>query len=205
MKFDLSEAMDVLERTPVVLRAMLSGLSNGWIHGNYGADTFSPFDVVGHLITGEKTDWMARTRLILEHGSSRPFTKYDRYAQFEESSGKALSQLLDEFERLRKTNLSALRELHLTPQDLARRGMHPALGEVTLEQLLATWVAHDLNHVAQIAKAMATQYEQAVGPWREYLGILKSPVTPMDAAGAARRRAALPAQEREVRPTTFPG
>lgn len=188
MKFELHEAIEVLERTPAVLKSMLTGLSYRWIHGTYGPDTFSPFDVVGHLITGEKTDWMTRTRLILEFGPSRAFSKYDRYAQFEESAGKSLAQLLDEFERLRRGNLAALRDLHLTPEDLARRGVHSALGEVTLEQLLATWVTHDLNHIAQIAKAMATQYEQAVGPWREYLGILKSPVTRMDADGAARRQ-----------------
>ena len=193
MKFDLDQAIEVLERTPTVLRAMLMGLSDGWIHGNYGADTFSPFDVVGHLITGEKTDWMIRARLILEKGPSQPFAKYDRYAQFEESRGKSLTQLLDEFERTRKANVAALRNLRLTPRELATRGMHSALGEVTLEQLLAAWVAHDLNHLAQTAKAMATQYEEAVGPWRQYLGILRSPVTRMDADGAARRRAALSA------------
>ena len=190
MKFDLNQAIEVLERTPGTLRIMLAGLSEGWIHGNYGPDTFSPFDVVGHLITGEKTDWMTRTRLILEHGTARPFAKYDRYAQFEESRGKSLGQLLDEFERLREANVRALRDLHLTPQDLAKHGKHPALGEVTLEQLLATWVAHDMNHVAQVAKAIATQYEEAVGPWKEYLGILRNPATRMDADGARRRAAA---------------
>ncbi|MDX2198818.1 MAG: DinB family protein [Phycisphaerae bacterium] len=190
MKFTVDQAIEVLERTPATLRAMLAGLSDGWLRGNYGPDTFSPFDVVGHLITGEKTDWLTRTRLILAHGTSRPFEKYDRYAQFEASRGKSIGQLLDEFQQLRGTNLNALRELRLSPADLDRRGTHPALGEVTLEQLLATWVAHDLNHIAQIAKAMATQYEAAVGPWREYLGILRSPATCMDADGAARRRAA---------------
>src|SRR5690349_10178568 len=134
MKFELSQAIEVLERTPATLRAMLEGLSDEWIHGNYGADTFSPFDVVGHLITGEKTDWMVRARLILEHGPGKPFAKYDRYAQFEESAGKSLGQLLDELARLRNDNLSALRNLRLTPQDLAKRGMHSALSEVTLEQ-----------------------------------------------------------------------
>ena len=191
MNFQLDDAIDVLKRTPAALRAMLAGLNDEWIRGNYGDDTFSPFDVVGHLITGEKTDWITRTQLILQHGASKPFAKYDRYAQFEESRGKSMNQLLDEFERLRKANLAALRNLNLTPADLQKRGTHPALGEVTLENLLATWVAHDLNHIAQIAKAMATQYEDAVGPWRQYLGILKSPVTRMDADGAARRRATI--------------
>jgi uncharacterized damage-inducible protein DinB len=191
MKFNLDQAMEVLQRTPATLRAMLAGLGNHWIRGNYGDDTFSSFDVVGHLITGENTDWMTRTRLILEHGPSKPFAKYDRYAQFEESRDKTMNQLLDEFERLRKANLAAMRDLRLTSKDLEKRGTHPALGEVTLENLLATWVAHDLNHIAQIAKAMATQYEDIVGPWREYLGILKTPATRMDADGAARRRATL--------------
>lgn len=196
MKFELQQAIEVLERTPATLKTMLTGLSDGWVHGNYGEDTFSPYDVIGHLITGEKTDWLVRTRLILVHGVSKPFAKYDRYAQFEESAGKSLGQLLDEFERLRAANLVALRALRLTPQDFTKRGMHPALGEVTLEQLLATWVAHDLNHIAQIAKAMATQYDSAVGPWREYLGILKSPVTRMDAEGAVRRSRQQPPHSR---------
>ena len=191
MKFDLAHSMEVLERTPATLRYMLEGVSDEWLHATYGEDTFSPFDVVGHLITGEKTDWMTRTHLILKHGPSKPFPKYDRYAQFEESRGKSMHQLLDEFERCRKANLATLRELRLTSSDLQKRGTHPALGDVTLENLLATWVAHDLNHIAQIAKAMATQYEDAVGPWRQYLGILKSPVTRMDADGATRRRAAM--------------
>jgi uncharacterized damage-inducible protein DinB len=190
MPFELNHAMEVLQRTPGVLRAMLAGVSEPWFRNNYGADTFSPFDVVGHLISGERNDWITRARLILEHGTRTPFPKYDRYAQFEHSRGKSMGELLDEFQRLRDANLAALRDLRLTPADLARRGAHPALGEVTLENLLATWVAHDLNHVAQIAKAMATQYEHAVGPWREYLGILRSPVTRMDADGAARRQAA---------------
>ena len=182
----------VLERTPGVLRAMLAGLGEGWVQGNYGEGTFSPYDVVGHLITGERTDWMARVRLILEHGGSRPFEKYDRYAQFEESRGRPVEELLAEFAGLRAANLGALRGLALTPADMARVGWHPALGSVTLAQLLATWAAHDLNHVGQIAKAMATQYEGEVGPWKQYLGILRSPVTRMDAEGAARRRPAGP-------------
>lgn len=190
MEYSFPEAISVLERTPAVLKAMLSGLGDGWIHGNYGADTFSPYDVVGHLIHGEKADWLVRTRLILSKGTAEPFAKYDRYAQFEASRGKTLAMLLAEFDQARRENLAALRELRLTPTDLAKHGRHPALGEVTLEQLLATWVAHDLNHIAQIARAMATQYEQAVGPWREYLGILRSPATRMDAEGAARRAAA---------------
>jgi len=188
MTYDLSTACEVLERTPRVLRAWLAGLSPCWTHSDYGPDTFSPFDVVGHLIHGEKADWIARARLIIEHGPRRPFDPYDRYAQFEESRGKSLGELLDEFERLRAGNLGALRGLEITPEKLRLRGTHPALGPVTLEQLLATWVAHDLNHLGQIAKAMATQYEQAVGPWREYLSILKGAPTRMDAQGAERAK-----------------
>lgn len=190
MNFQIDSAIAVLERTPAVLRRLLAGLGLEWTHSNYGEDTFSPFDVVGHLIVGEQTDWLPRVRIILEHGAARPFDKYDRYAQFEASRGKSLDQLLDEFERLRQSNLQVLRGLHLTPEQLAQRGVHPALGEVTLANLLATWVAHDLNHIAQVAKCMATQYEAAVGPWKQYLGVLQSPVTRMDADGAARKRAA---------------
>lgn len=190
MKFKLDEAMDVLERTPGVLRAWLGGIGDGWARGNYGEGTFSPYDVVGHLITGERTDWMARVRLILDHGPGAPFEKYDRYAQFEASRGRTLVDLLDEFARLRAESLAALRALNLTEADYGRRGRHPALGEVTLGQLLATWAVHDLNHLAQVARAMAWQYEGEVGPWREYLGIYKSPVTRMDDDGLKRRRAA---------------
>src|SRR5258706_8623791 len=175
MRFNTDKSIELLERTPAVLRAMLAGLSDDWLYNNYGPDTFSPFDVVGHLITGEKTDWMVRARIILEHGTSRPFDKYDRYAQFEESRGKSIDQILDEFEQCRCENLKALRDMSLTPQQLELKGLHNALGEVTLGQLLATWVAHDLNHIAQIAKCMATQYAEAVGPWLEYLGILNAP------------------------------
>ncbi|MBI5762864.1 MAG: DinB family protein [Planctomycetes bacterium] len=188
MDDDLKQSIAVLERTPHVLRSMLSGLDREWTHTNYGEDTFSPFDVVGHLITGEKTDWIARARIILECGPARPFDSYDRYAQFEASRGKTLEQLLSEFELARTQSLRHLREMNLTPQDMLKKGTHPILGEVTLAQLLATWVVHDLNHIAQIAKCMATQYVDAVGPWKEYLGVLKSPVTRMSAEGAARRK-----------------
>lgn len=189
MEFSLEDGTAVLERTPGVLRALLGGLKPGWTHGNYGEGTFSPYDVVGHLITGERTDWIVRARIILEHGTARPFAKYDRYAQFEQSHGRPINDLLDEFGRLRAENLAALRAMTLTPADLAKRGMHPALSEVTLSHLLATWVVHDLNHLAQIARGMAWQYEGAVGPWREYLGIYKASVTKMDEDGARRKKA----------------
>lgn len=193
MEFELREAVAVLERTPGVLRAMLAGLDRTWTHSNYGEDTFSPFDVVGHLIYGEQSDWMGRVRMILEHGESRVFDPFDRYAQFEESRGKTLDDLLDEFERLRTANLKTLSSMALSENDFQKKGRHPALGTVTLGNLLATWVAHDLNHIAQIAKCMATQYQEAVGPWREYLGVLRTPITRMDADGATRRAAVIDA------------
>lgn len=187
---NIAHAAEILERTPRILKTWLAGLGPHWTGCDYGPDTFTPYDVVGHLIHGEKADWLVRARIILEHGPARPFDKYDRYAQFEESRGKSLEHLLDEFDQLRAANLAALRALNLTPAQLDLRGTHPALGEVTLENLLATWVAHDLNHLAQIAKCMATQYNAAVGPWREYLGILKTPVTRMTPEGAERARRA---------------
>lgn len=191
MKFELHDALALLEKTPGVLRSMLAGLDRSWTHSNYGKDTFSPFDVVGHLIAGERKDWLNRVKILLEHGESRPFDPVDRYAQFEDSRGKSLDHLLNEFERLRKSNMEALVKMGLTENDYTRRGVHPALGSVTLSNLLSTWVAHDLNHIAQIAKCMATQYEEAVGPWREFLGVLRTPVTRMDADGASRRAAAV--------------
>lgn len=191
MNYDVEHAIEILSRTPAMLRAMLSGLGEHWTHTNYGEDTFSPYDVVGHLIYGERGDWITRMRIILDHGTARPFDKYDRYAQFEESRGKSLGQLLDEFEKLRMASLETLRAAGISPDLLSKRGTHPSLGEVTLGNLLATWVAHDLNHISQIAKCMATQYDEAVGPWKQYLSVLKSPGTKMDSEGSSRRRAAV--------------
>ena len=172
MNFSLTDAMAVLSRTPVVLDQWLRDLPSGWLDGNEGPETWSPNDVVGHLIHGERTDWMARARLILEQGEARVFDPFDRFAQFRESQGKSIGQLLDEFAALRAENLRALEALKLEPEKLRKTGMHPALGSVTLEQLLATWVAHDMDHLAQIARVMAKQYDTAVGPWKEYLSIL---------------------------------
>ena len=190
MTFVLEEAFDILERTPHALSALLRGVPARFATGTYGPATFSPYDVVGHLITGERVDWIVRLRMILEEGTARPFPKYDRYAQFETSAGRTLDELLEEFARLRAANVKALRDANLTPAHLVRRGLHPALGEVTLQQLIATWVAHDLNHLAQVARAMAWQLHGEVGPWREYLGIMNLPRTEMDADGAARKAAA---------------
>lgn len=173
MEFNVEQAIEVLSKTPSVLRAMLSGLSEPWVHNNYGDRTFSPFDVIGHLIHGERTDWMPRARIILESGESRPFEPFDRYAMYDASRGKTIAELLDTFESLRSENLDALRAMKLTREQLSLRGTHPALGTVTLEQLLAMWTVHDLNHVAQIAKSMAFQYRERVGPWLAYASILK--------------------------------
>jgi len=172
-KFSLAEAIAVLTRTPATVDALLRGLSNTWVRGNEGKNTWSPFDIVGHLIFGERTDWMPRVRMILENGEGRAFDPFDRFAQFQESQGKSLEQLLDDFAQLRRENLAALQALNLKREDMARRGRHPALGVVTLSELLATWAIHDLTHVHQLSRVMAYQYREAVGPWIAYLGVLQ--------------------------------
>jgi hypothetical protein len=168
----IDEAIAILERTPATLDALLRGLPDPWIAGNEGEQTWSPFDVVGHLIHGERTDWIPRARIILQEGEERAFDKFDRLAQFAVSKNRPLSALLDEFASLRRQNLKELGALKLTANDLDRRGRHPELGVVTLRQLLATWVAHDLDHVSQIARVLAKQYADEVGPWRAYLRII---------------------------------
>jgi hypothetical protein len=172
-EFSLAEAIAVLTRTPATLNALLRGLPTIWVRSNEGKDTWSAFDIVGHLIFGERTDWMPRVRIILENGEARPFDPFDRFAQVEESQGKSLEQLLDDFTRMRRENMAALQALNLQREDLARRGRHPALGVVTLSELLATWAVHDLSHVHQLTRVMAHRYGDAVGPWRAYLGVLQ--------------------------------
>ena len=172
MDFDLATAIPILERTPATLHAMLGGLPASWTEPNEGPDTFSAFDVVGHLIHGERSDWIPRARIILAQGENRRFTPYDRFAQFEESKGKSLAFLLDEFANLRAENLKTVAGWKLTDHQLALEGEHPKFGAVTLRQLLATWVVHDISHIGQIARVMAKQYRDPVGPWREYLPIL---------------------------------
>jgi len=172
MRFDLLKSYEILERTPSVLKILLRDLHEDWIMNNEGPETFSPYDVIGHLIHGEKTDWAARTKVILELGLSKTFEPWDRFAQFEASKGKKLTQLLDEFERLRYDNVLWLKSLNLSEEDLDKKGMHPVLGEVTLRNLLATWVVHDLGHIAQAARVMAKQYREPIGPWRAYLPIV---------------------------------
>lgn len=173
MEFDLQQSIAVLERTPLVLDKLLRGLPEAWTAANDGPGTWRACDVVGHLIHGERTDWLPRLRIMLEHGTARPFDPFDREAMFVSSRGQTLEMLLDEFALLRADNLAELRALGLTADHNSLRGMHPALGEVTLAQLLATWTAHDLSHIAQIARTMARQYRTAVGPWREYIRILQ--------------------------------
>jgi hypothetical protein len=172
MQHNLQNIIALLSRTPAALDAFLRDLPETWTLRNEGLKTWSPFDVVGHLIHGERTDWMPRAKMILQFGESKAFEPFDRLAQERESQGKTLAQLLDEFTRLRSENLKELGKLNLKPEDLARRGRHPALGVVTLSQLLATWAAHDLTHLHQISRVMAHQYRDAVGPWSEYLGVL---------------------------------
>ena len=176
-EFSLAEAVAILTRTPATLDALLRGLPDVWVLSNEGRtkdgnDTWSAFDIVGHLIVGERTDWMPRARIILENGEARPFDPFDRFAQAKQSQGKSLQQLLDEFARLRSESLASLQSLNLRPEDWTRRGRHPELGVVTLSQLLATWAVHDLTHVHQLSRVMAHRYRDAVGPWSAYLGVL---------------------------------
>jgi hypothetical protein len=173
MNYTKEQAIEILERTPAVLHTLLSGISNDWVMNNEGAETFSPYDVIGHLIHGEKTDWVVRAKLIIEHSTAKPFEPYDRFAQYEESKGKNLQQLLSEFGEVRKQNIAWLRSCQLTDDDLERKGMHPVLGEVTLRNLLSTWVVHDLTHIAQVTRVMAKQYKGEMGPWPEFFRILQ--------------------------------
>ena len=170
--FEMNEAVAVLGRTPPTLDAWLRGLPEGWTSAHEGGDTWSPFDVVGHLIHAEQTDWIPRAKVILSHGVARAFDKFDRFAQFAASEGRPLGSLLDEFAALRRKNLGELAAMHLSEADLERAGTHPELGMVTLRQLLATWVAHDLDHIVQISRVLARQYADEVGPWRAYLRVI---------------------------------
>ena len=172
MPHNLQHTIALLSRTPAALDALLRDLPEPWTLSNEGDKTWSPFDVVGHLIHGELTDWMPRAKMILQFGATRPFEPFDRWAQEQASQGKSLGQLLDEFTRLRAENLNELRAMNLRSEQLALRGEHPALGTVTLSELLATWAVHDLTHLHQVSRVMAHQYEEAVGPWRQYLGVL---------------------------------
>ncbi len=173
MEYKMEEAVALLERTPAVLDALLRGLPGTWTRGNEGAGSWRPFDVVAHLIHAEREDWIPRARMILDFGETKPFPPFDREGNFRESQGKTLEQLLDEFARLRAESLQELSAMNLHPPDLERKGRHPALGAVTLSQLLATWAAHDLTHLHQISRVMAVQYREAVGSWNKFLGVMQ--------------------------------
>ncbi len=168
----LPDACAILSRTPAALNALLRGLPDRWVRSNQGRNTWSAIDILGHLIVGERTDWMVRAKIILEYGEARIFDPFDRFAQMAGSPNESIDQLLDDFSRWRSENLADLHGLNLQPQDFTRRGRHPALGVVTLGELLATWAVHDLTHLHQLSRVMAYQYSDAVGPWSAYLGVL---------------------------------
>jgi len=172
MHFDPDRSLDVLARTPATLRVLLEGLSDEWTRGTEGPDTFSPFDVVGHLIDGEETDWIVRARIILDRGPDPRFEPYDRLRHRMRNVNRSLASLLDEFAELRRGNLEIVRSWHLTAAQLDLPGIHPTFGPVTLRQLLSTWVVHDLGHIAQVVRVMAKQYRNAVGPWVAFLPVL---------------------------------
>lgn len=173
MNFSLSKSIEILEKTPAVLIQLTKGLSEEWILNNEGVDTWSVFDVIGHLIHGEKTDWMKRIEIILNENSDKHFYPFDRFAQFDASKGKSLEALLEEFKEARELNLEKLNKVDLSNEDYSKTGIHPAFGVVTLSQLISTWVVHDLDHISQISRIMAKQYKEQTGPWIEYLKILK--------------------------------
>jgi hypothetical protein len=173
MKFNFNSSIEILERTPAILETMLSNISEEWTKSNEGADTWSPYDIIGHFIHGEKTDWIQRMEIILSDGANKEFKPFDRFAQFNNRNGETIEQLLQEFKQIRQKNLAHFKSLNLKETDLQKNGIHPVFGEVTLSQLLSTWVVHDLNHLAQVSRVMAKQYKSEVGPWVEYLRILK--------------------------------
>jgi hypothetical protein len=170
---DIQQTISLLTRTPAVLNALLRDQPEAWTLSNEGEDTWTPSDVISHLVYGERTDWMGRAKIILQFGETRTFDTFDRLGYKRENQGKSLNQLLDEFAHLRSQNLNELHDLNLKPEDLTQRGRHPAFGTVTLSELLATWATHDLTHLHQISRIMAHQYREAVGPWSAYLGVLK--------------------------------
>ena len=172
MEYRLDQAKAILRRTPATLNALLSDLPDNWVLANEGPETFSPYDVIGHLIEGEEHDWIPRARIILEHGEAKPFEKFDRFAMYEKSKGKSPAELLARFEEVRGESLRQLDDLNLTPELLQKTGTHPALGVVTLSQLLSAWVVHDLGHIRQIVRVMAKQYREEIGPWTAYLSIV---------------------------------
>ena len=176
MEYQYEDAVEILSRTPAVLTALLHGLPKGWTTGTEGPGTWSAYDIVGHLLHGDETDWITRTRVILDYGEGHPFESFDRRAMFEKYKDFSLDQLLDAFAQTRAKNLATLDGLQITPEKLMLKGTHPSLGTVTLSQLLSTWVVHDLNHIGQVVEVMSRQYTEAVGPWTAYLAILTRPI-----------------------------
>ncbi len=173
MEFKLDQSIEILKTTPFVIESYLSSLSKGWINNNEGEGTWSPYDILGHLIFGEKSDWMTRIKIILSDSDNKLFQPFDRFAQLKEDQNKPIEAMIQEFKDLRKKNIEKLTSLNNQEKNLSRVGIHPEFGEVTLQQLLATWTVHDLGHIAQISRVMAKQYSKEVGPWMEYLSILK--------------------------------
>jgi len=173
MKFNISQSLQILERTPAVVETMLSGLDDEWIMNNEGPGTWSCYDIVGHYIHGEKTDWMPRMQVILHDSGDKKFTPFDRFAQYQDSKGKSLPQLIAVFKTLREENIRILRSLTFSEALLNKTGIHPHFGVVTLRQLLSTWVVHDLNHIYQMNRVLSKQYKEEVGPWVEFLGVLQ--------------------------------
>lgn len=173
MQYNFKEAISILERTPATLNTLLNGLSDNWLMRNEGPETFSPYDVVGHLVHGEKADWTERIKRIQEFGNTKAFDIFDRFAMYEDSKGKSIQQLLEEFDSLRRKNIEWFKSLRLTETDFDKKGLHPVLGEVTLRNLLATWVIHDLTHIAQVTRVMGKQYKEEMGPWAEFFRILE--------------------------------
>ena len=174
MKFDINNSIEILERTPKVLESYLSGLSNDWLKNNEGENTWSPYDIIGHLIFGEKTDWIIRAKIILNQSENIMFEPFDRFAQLKENQNTPISKLIVEFKELRQSNLKELKSFNISDKDLELKGVHPEFGDVTLEQLISTWVVHDLGHISQISRVMAKQFETNVGPWKAYLRILNN-------------------------------
>jgi hypothetical protein len=172
MRFEIEHAVEILTRTPAAVRALVAGLGDEWTKPNEGGETFSVFDVVGHLVDGEETDWIARAKIILAQDGNRTFEPYDRFRHYERNKGRSLDSLIAEFERLRARNIELLKEWNLDADKLALTGRHPSLGTVTMSQLLAAWVVHDLGHIAQMSRVMAKQYRDEIGPWVPYLPVV---------------------------------
>jgi hypothetical protein len=173
MEFNLNKSIEILSRTPFVLKSLLENLSEDWTKNNEGGDSWSPYVIIGHFIHGEKTDWIARAKIILNDGGNKNFEPYDRFAQFKESKGKSLHELLNEFSTLREENIKTLKSFNIDDEKLGLEGIHPKFGNVTLKQLLSTWVIHDLTHIAQISRVMAKQYKEEMGPWVEYFRLIR--------------------------------